>query len=191
MGAGGSPKSGCQDQESPCTAALAEKENPLGSGGSRKRSTRSENSRKLEATRQSETTQEPTTTKQADKNRILIIDDNKDLATSLARLLRLLGYEVEVVFDGWQGIELARTFQPRVVLLDIGLPNFDGYQVARVLRQEGFVDTVIIAVSGYGLEEDQRRAREAGMNYHVTKPVDVRTIADLIGAPGGSPAPSP
>jgi CheY-like chemotaxis protein len=118
-------------------------------------------------------------------SRILIVDDNKDLATSLARLLRLLGHEVEVVFDGLKAIEAARAFQPHAVLLDLGLPNLDGYQVARNLRQEGFHDTVIIALSGYGQEEDRRRSREAGMNYHVTKPADVKTINELIARPIG------
>ena len=118
-------------------------------------------------------------------SRILIVDDNKDLATSLARLLRLLGHEVEVVFDGLKAIEAVRAYHPRVVLLDLGLPSLDGYQVARNIRQEGFNDTVIIALSGYGQEEDRRRSREAGMNYHVTKPADVKTINDLIARPTG------
>jgi CheY-like chemotaxis protein/two-component sensor histidine kinase len=119
----------------------------------------------------------------AEKSRILIVDDNKDLATSLARLLRILGHEVEVVYDGRKGIEIARSYRPRVVLLDIGLPNLDGYQVARTLRQEGFNDTMIIAVSGYGQEEDRKRSRDAGMDYHLTKPVDFKTIAALIAQP--------
>ena len=119
-------------------------------------------------------------TETADKCRILIVDDNKDLATSLARLLGLLGHEVEVVFDGRKALEAARIYRPRVLLLDIGLPLVDGYQVARTLRQEGFHDILIIALSGYGQEEDRRRSREAGMNHHVTKPVDVKTIAELI-----------
>lgn len=120
----------------------------------------------------------------AEKTRILIVDDNKDLAGSLARLLRILGHDVEVVFDGRKGIETARTYRPRVVLLDIGLPNLDGYHVARTLRQEGFNDTMIIALSGYGQEEDLKRSREAGMDHHLTKPVDVRTISQLISQPG-------
>jgi CheY-like chemotaxis protein len=120
---------------------------------------------------------------QVEKSRILIVDDNKDLAGSLARLLRILGHDVEVVFDGSKGIETARTYRPRVVLLDIGLPNLDGYHVARTLRQEGFNDTMIIALSGYGQEEDLKRSREAGMDHHLTKPVDVRTITKLIGQP--------
>jgi DNA-binding response OmpR family regulator len=109
----------------------------------------------------------------------LIVDDNKDLATSLARLVRLLGHEVDVVFDGRAGIEAVRTFRPKFILLDIGLPNFDGYQVARALRQQGFTDT-IIAVSGYGQEDDRRRSQEAGIDHHVTKPVDLKTIAGFI-----------
>jgi CheY-like chemotaxis protein len=123
------------------------------------------------------TAAEPETAK---KCRILIVDDNKDLATSLARLLCLLGHDVEVVFDGRKGIETARTYRPGVLLLDIGLPLIDGYQVARTLRQEGFRDILIIALSGYGQEEDRRRSWEAGMDHHVTKPVDVKTIAELI-----------
>ncbi len=116
----------------------------------------------------------------AEQCRILIVDDNKDLATSLARLLKLLGHEVEVVFDGRKGIEAARTFHPRVLLLDLGLPFMDGFQVARTLREEGFHDLVIVAISGYGQEEDRQRSLEAGMDHHVTKPVDVKTIAELI-----------
>ena len=125
-------------------------------------------------------TAEKCRTETAEKCRILIVDDNKDLATSLARLLGLLGHEVEVVFDGRKAIEAVRIYRPRVLLLDIGLPLVDGYQVARTLRQEGFHDILIIALSGYGQEEDRRRSREAGMNHHVTKPVDVKTIAELI-----------
>ncbi len=116
----------------------------------------------------------------AERCRILIVDDNKDLATSLARLLRLLGHDVEAVFDGRKGIEAARTYHPDFMLLDLGLPIVDGYQVARTLREEGFHDIVIIAVSGYGQEEDRQRTREAGMDHHMTKPVDVKTIAELI-----------
>jgi DNA-binding response OmpR family regulator len=111
--------------------------------------------------------------------RILIVDDNKDLATSLARLLRLLGHEVEVVFDGQMGVEAVRTFNPHVILLDIGLPGCDGYEVAQALRKQGCTST-IIAVSGYGQEDDRRRSREAGIDHHVTKPMDVKTIEALL-----------
>jgi CheY-like chemotaxis protein len=114
------------------------------------------------------------------KPRILVVDDNRDMATSLGRLLRMLGHEVEVACDGRKGVEIARSYRPEVVLLDIGLPLLDGYQVARTLREEGFHDTIIIAVSGYGQEEDRQRSREAGMDHHLTKPVDVQTISELI-----------
>jgi CheY-like chemotaxis protein len=116
----------------------------------------------------------------AEKCRILIVDDNEDLATSLARLLGLLGHEVEVVFDGRRGLEAARTSHPRVLLLDLSLPQVDGYQVARSLRDEGYHDILIIALSGYGHEDDQQRSREAGIDYHMIKPADYRAIAELI-----------
>ncbi|WP_165252221.1 hybrid sensor histidine kinase/response regulator [Paludisphaera soli] len=113
-------------------------------------------------------------------SRVLIVDDNKDLARGLARLLRLLGREVETAHDGPEGIAVARTYRPDVILLDIGLPSLNGYDVARTLRGEGFDETLIIAISGYGQEEDRRLSREAGMDHHLTKPVDLKTIAELI-----------
>ena len=113
------------------------------------------------------------------KSRILIVDDNRDLANSLGRLLTIPD-EVEVVCDGRKGIEIARSFRPEVVLLDIGLPLVDGYEVARSLREEGFHDTIIIAISGYGQEEDRKRSREAGMDHHLIKPVDLQTLSPLI-----------
>jgi PAS domain S-box-containing protein len=116
-------------------------------------------------------------------SRILIVDDNQDLAEGLARILRMLGHETEVAHDGPEGLEAARNHRPDVILLDIGLPRLDGYLVARTLRHEGFRDTLIIAISGYGQEEDRRRSLEAGMNHHLTKPVDIKTITELIAQP--------
>jgi PAS domain S-box-containing protein len=113
--------------------------------------------------------------------RLLIVEDNRDLARMLARHLRLLGWDVKEAHDGSEGIEVARAFRPDVILLDIGLPSQDGYAVARALRREGFVDTRIIALSGYGQEEDRLRSKAAGMDHHLTKPVDLQTIAELIG----------
>jgi signal transduction histidine kinase/ActR/RegA family two-component response regulator len=116
--------------------------------------------------------------------KILIVDDNRDMARGLARLLTLLGHEVELAFDGPEGIASARAHRPEVVLLDIGLPHLDGYQVARRLRQEeGLVRALIIAISGYAQEDDRRRSREAGMDHHLAKPVDLKTIAGLIAQP--------
>jgi CheY-like chemotaxis protein len=108
------------------------------------------------------------------------VDDNRDLATSLARLLRLLGHEVNIVLDGDEAVAAARSFSPHLVLLDIALAGTDGYRVARALRDEGFQQTIIAAVSGYGMEEDRRRSIEAGMDYHLTKPIGIRTITSLL-----------
>jgi CheY-like chemotaxis protein len=120
-----------------------------------------------------------------EKPRILIVDDNRQLTAGLARLLTALGHGVETAHDGPEGIEAARSYRPDVILLDIGLPNMDGYEVARRLRrEEDLRDVLIIAISGYGQEEDRRRSREAGMDHHLTKPVDVRTITELISRAG-------
>ncbi len=118
-------------------------------------------------------------------SRILIIDDNVDTAHGLARLLRLLGHDVRAAHDGPAAIAEALAFRPEFILLDIGLPNMDGYQVARQLRTQGLQDAVIIAISGYGREEDRLRSREAGFNYHLVKPVDYNSLISLIGQPGG------
>jgi two-component system CheB/CheR fusion protein len=113
--------------------------------------------------------------------RILIIDDNKDLARSLARLLRHVGHEVEMAYDGPEGIEAALAYDPDVLLVDIGLPNLDGYEVARRLRrEENSRRSLMIAISGYGQEEDMRRSREAGIDHYLIKPVNIETIAGLI-----------
>jgi PAS domain S-box-containing protein len=126
----------------------------------------------------------PAASVQSQRFRMLIVDDNRALAQGLSRLLKLLGHQVELAFDGPDAIEAARNSRPDVILLDIGLPNLDGYEVARRLRQdEELKDIVIIAISGYGHESDRQRSREAGINHHLTKPVDVKTIMELITEP--------
>jgi CheY-like chemotaxis protein len=113
--------------------------------------------------------------------RILVVDDNADMASSLMTLLQLIGNEVEAALDGPSAIEAARRLEPEFVLLDIGLPGMDGYEVARKLRQEPCCKaTVIIAVSGYGQEEDRRRSREAGFDHHLVKPVDFDKLISLM-----------
>jgi PAS domain S-box-containing protein len=116
-------------------------------------------------------------------SRILIVDDNVDLAHGLARLLKLLGNDIRTAHDGQAAVSEALTFQPEFILLDIGLLGMDGYQVARKIRQEGFDDAVIIAISGYGQEDDRLRSREAGFNHHLVKPVDYNALITLIGHP--------
>ncbi len=114
-------------------------------------------------------------------SRILVVDDNVDTVRGLAQLLELLGNDIQVAHDGKATIETARTFRPEFVLLDIGLPGMDGYEVAAMLRKDDSCkNTVIIAVSGYGQEEDRRRSREAGFDHHLVKPVDFDTLTTLL-----------
>jgi len=113
--------------------------------------------------------------------RILIVDDNPDAAASLALLLRFSGHEVHTAHEGEGALRLAETLRPDAVLLDVGMPGLDGYEVARRLRQlPATRDVVIIAVTGYGAEADRRRARAAGFDHHLTKPIDVASIEALI-----------
>ena len=115
--------------------------------------------------------------------------DNVDMARGLASLLKLLNCEVWTAYDGPTGLDAARGHRPEVVLLDIGLPGLDGYQVAERLRREDFgKDVLLIAVTGYGHEEDRQQARSAGFDHFVTKPVDYATLMALMVDPG-SPAP--
>ncbi len=112
---------------------------------------------------------------------ILVVDDDHDAADSLALLLTLLGHEVRTVYDGPAALRAAHGRLPRFVLLDIGLPGMDGYEVARRLREQPGRDAVrVIALTGYGREEDKRRAREAGCDAHLTKPADLDALYVLL-----------
>jgi CheY-like chemotaxis protein len=114
--------------------------------------------------------------------RVLIVEDNHDAAESLKLLLELRGHQVRVVHDGAAGVATARQMRPDVVLCDIGLPgDLDGYGVARTLRAESW-RSALVAVSGYGQEEDKRKAREAGFDRHLTKPVDSQTLMQVLDA---------
>jgi CheY-like chemotaxis protein len=112
--------------------------------------------------------------------RILVVDDSQDAAESLAKLLRLGGHEVLVANDGIQALEIAAAERPAVVLLDIGLPGMDGYEVCRRVRQQGLSDARIIAVTGYGQERDRQRSRDAGFDTHTVKPVDPAELMKLV-----------
>lgn len=120
--------------------------------------------------------------------RVLVIDDKKDTVSASQRVLQLLGYEVEVAYDGKSGIEKACEFLPEVVLCDIGLPGgTDGYAVAQFLRgDDRFRTTTLIAVTGYGREEDAARAHAAGFDMHLTKPIDVVGLAERISGDSNS-----
>jgi two-component system CheB/CheR fusion protein len=113
--------------------------------------------------------------------RILVVDDNVDAARSLAMLLGLWGHEVQVAHDGPAALAAVQQVAPAVVLLDIGLPGMDGYQVARRLRESlGRHGTKLVAVTGYGQDEDRTRALEAGFDLHMVKPVDPAALQRLL-----------
>ncbi len=113
--------------------------------------------------------------------RILIVDDNRDAAESLGTLLEIRGNEVQVAGDGPSALAAIGAWHPAVVLLDIGLPGMDGYEVARRVRaQPGLEDTVLIALTGWGQEDDRRRSREAGFDHHLVKPVDFQVLEALL-----------
>jgi DNA-binding response OmpR family regulator len=113
--------------------------------------------------------------------RVLIVDDNADAVDSLAWFLKAQGHEVFKALDGLGGVAAAADCKPDAVLLDIGLPGIDGYEVARRLRvQESFASTPLIAVTGFGQEEDRQRSRDAGFDYHLVKPVDPDRLNELL-----------
>jgi signal transduction histidine kinase/ActR/RegA family two-component response regulator len=117
----------------------------------------------------------------AERRRVLIADDNRDAADSLSLLLELSGHEVRVAHLGQTALSLAQTFRPDVVFLDIGMPDLSGYEVARALRQEAWATSLqLIALTGWGQEEDRRRALEAGFDHHLTKPVNPDLLQRLI-----------
>jgi signal transduction histidine kinase/CheY-like chemotaxis protein len=117
--------------------------------------------------------------------RVLVVDDNVDVAASLARFLELTGHDVRTAHDGPAALDAVRADRPEVVLLDIGLPGMDGYEVARRLRELlATAGVVLVALTGYGQEGDRRRSREAGFDHHLVKPVDPAALQELLASPG-------
>ena len=120
--------------------------------------------------------------------KILVVDDNHDTTTTAAMLLETFGHDVRTANDGPAALEVARSFRPQVIILDIGLPGMSGYEVAQSLRQEGFANATIVAVSGYGQEDDRRRSLEAGFDHHFVKPIDYVQLLDVLQKTNIAPA---
>lgn len=114
--------------------------------------------------------------------RILVVDDNRDTAHAEAMLLKMHGHEVTLAHDGRSALELIESVRPDAVLLDIGLPIINGYDVAMKVRELGFAKELLIAVSGYGQADDRERSRKAGFDHHLVKPVDMRELLSLLGS---------
>jgi PAS domain S-box-containing protein len=115
---------------------------------------------------------------------VLVADDNPDTAAGLTKLLQASGYRVTTAGDGLEALEAARAERPEVILMDIGLPGMDGYRIAEQLRKEkGCENAVLIAISGYGQEQDRRRSIEAGFDYHLVKPVDYQRLLSFLARP--------
>ncbi|MDQ2869795.1 MAG: ATP-binding protein, partial [Acidobacteriota bacterium] len=116
--------------------------------------------------------------------RILVVDDNVDAAEGLSDFLKALGHSVRTVHDGASAIQVATIVHPEIVLLDIGLPDIDGHQVARRLRENAHLRaSLLIALTGYGQERDRARSREAGFDHHLVKPVDLARLESLLKLP--------
>jgi DNA-binding response OmpR family regulator len=117
------------------------------------------------------------------RRRILVVDDNRDAASSLAMLLELDGHAVVSAHDGQSALAAADSHRPDVALLDIGLPLVDGYEVCRRIRQQPWGRTMIlVALTGWGHEEDRARTRDAGFDGHLVKPVNYTDLIALLGA---------
>jgi signal transduction histidine kinase/ActR/RegA family two-component response regulator len=112
--------------------------------------------------------------------RVLVVDDNEDAANSMADMLRLMGHHAEVAYSGLMAMHMAEDVEPDLVMLDIGLPEIDGYEVARRLRRSRRRRVRLVAVTGYGAEGDKRRAREAGFDEHAVKPVLPEALAGIL-----------
>jgi signal transduction histidine kinase len=124
------------------------------------------------------------------RRRVLVVDDNRDAADSFGMLLELIGADVRVVHDGATALRALEEFAPTIVVLDIGMPGMDGYEVARRIRQQPRGSAVtLVALTGWGQEEDRRRCRMAGFDHHLTKPVDIDVFETLMSSLDGEHGP--
>jgi CheY-like chemotaxis protein len=118
---------------------------------------------------------------QTGRKRILVVDDLHDSAMSLSLVLQRLGHTVEFVTDPWKALEVARDLRPELVFLDIGMPELNGYALARMLRQKfGFEAVKVVALTAWDRDEDRAESRRAGFDAHVAKPADPETIEAIL-----------
>ncbi len=128
------------------------------------------------------------------RHRVLVVDDNVNAAVSLGMLLKLAGQEVRVAYDGPAALRQAIDFRPQLVLLDIGMPGMDGYEVCRRIRRESSLHrATVVALTGWGQDEDRRRSHEAGFDHHIVKPVEPSSLHRLLDElpPDETPQPPP
>jgi CheY-like chemotaxis protein len=126
---------------------------------------------------------QPRPARPAGGGRVLVVDDNADSAESTALLMQMWGLEVRIAPDGPEGLRLVKAFRPHCVILDLGLPRMDGFEVARRIRRTpglGGEALMLIAVTGYGQKDDRDRTRRAGFDHHFTKPVDLDRLRELL-----------
>jgi len=134
---------------------------------------------------QIEEEEENTDQKLAIKNRkslrVLVVDDNVDSAKTIGMLLQASGHEIRIIHDGLAALDAALDFRPRVVLLDIGLPGLDGFEVAKRLRQHASLQNILlVAMTGYGQESDRQRSKEAGFDHHLVKPANFKQVLQIL-----------
>lgn len=133
------------------------------------------------------TRKDPVRAKVTSAFKVLVVDDNQEAAQGLGKLLTLRGHDVTLAYGGTDALSAAKREEPNIILLDIGLPDMDGYEVARSLREDE-TDSALIALTGYGQEEDKQRAKNAGFDYHLTKPVGLAEIEAIFARIEGNAA---
>jgi len=113
--------------------------------------------------------------------KVLVVDDNVDAAVTLSMILDATGHATRVAHDGYQALDAARAFLPRVVFLDIGMPGMNGYDTARAMRaMPELAHVTLVALTGWGAESDRRLSKEAGFDHHLTKPVQLSVVEELL-----------
>jgi CheY-like chemotaxis protein len=119
---------------------------------------------------------------------VLLLDDNDDFLTSMAMLFELSGYEVKMARTGQEAMEMLRHYIPGAMVLDIGLPGMNGYEIAKQVRADAkFKDIVLVALTGYGDETARQRTREAGFDHHLLKPASIEALLEVLGDPAAAP----